>query len=92
MPLSTLRFVTASRASAKPPEHVCAPADVLLLSACFRAVRALFVRLFPGPSLRCASLHFALLLMCTCIVMCTAFGMCIVIVFVPKIFVHTVSQ
>jgi hypothetical protein len=36
-PLSTLRLVTASRASAKPTDVPCAPSDVLLLSACFRA-------------------------------------------------------
>jgi len=38
-PLSTLRLITASRASARPPEHACTASDVLLLSACFRAGR-----------------------------------------------------
>ena len=38
-PLSTLRLITASKASAKPSTHVCAPSDVMLLSACFRAGR-----------------------------------------------------
>ena len=38
-PLSTLRLVTASRASARPSGHACEPSDVILLSACFRAGR-----------------------------------------------------